>query len=61
MSSTTPNTGDREELPVPRESDEWEAVGRDLLQAKLEYISEEKIRDSFRKANGPYRRGRATP
>jgi len=50
MSSTTPNATNGEKLPVPTDSHEWEAVGRELLQAKLEHISDELVSESFREA-----------
>lgn len=50
MSSTTPNAADDESLPVSATSNHWETIGRELLRAKLEHLSEDVIRDSFRKA-----------
>lgn len=51
MSSTTPNATDEESLPVSAATNDLEAVGRELLQAKLDHVSEEIIRNSFREAS----------
>jgi len=50
MSSTTPNTTEGDDLPVPTEPTQWEPVGRELLQAQLEQVSHELIRESFQEA-----------
>ncbi len=51
MSSTTPNATDSDELPVSTESTQWETVGRELLQSRLDFVSEELVRMALRTAS----------
>jgi len=51
MSSTAPNTNGDHETTITTEDDSLSEVGRDLLRAELERVSEEGIRDAFREAS----------
>lgn len=50
MSSTTPSVNEDEELPTASQPEPWESVGRELLRARLEEVSEETVRTAFGQA-----------
>jgi hypothetical protein len=52
MSSTTPDATENQELPRTDSQTQWESIGRELLQARLEHVGETVLRDPFRHAAG---------
>lgn len=57
MSSTAPNTNGDGETTMTTDDDSLSEVGRDLLRAELERVSEEDIRDAFREASARLAQG----